>query len=218
MRTSVAILIPTFKRAHKIPSLTMNALEATADAQCVYFCCEEDDAETIEAVERTPGAEIIINSRTRSYAGAINTGVLETDEDYVFAGADDLNFVQGWFEFASAMMKDPIKVVGTNDMGNPEVLAGSHATHYLVAREYAHNGVADEPGIMLFEGYDHNWVDKEFIMTAQKRGVYAHCHESIVEHQHWAWNKAPMDNTYNRGVRSEASDRETYLNRQHLWI
>ena len=216
MCVSVAILIPTFNRPFKVPLLTRNALENAPNAN-VYFCCEEDDLLTIDAVMDTEGANLIINTRTRSYSGAINTGVLETDEAYVFAGADDLNFRPGWLELALDMMTDQIKVVGTNDMGNPEVLAGSHATHYLVERSYALNGVIDSPGLMLFEGYDHNWTDKEFILTAQHRGAYAHCHESIVEHQHWAWNKAGIDDTYSRGMRSEAADRETFLSRQHLW-
>lgn len=213
---AVAILIPTFGRPHKVDSITRNALASTPGA-VVYFCCEDDDEATRNAVLNTEGANLIINTRTRSYSGAINTGVLETCEPYVFAGADDLNFMPGWFELAVDMMSDTIKVVGTNDMGNPEVLAGSHATHFLVEREYAYHGVIDSPGIMLFEGYDHNWTDKEFILTAQKRGVYAHCHEAVVEHQHWAWNKANIDNTYNRGLRSEPSDRDTFMGRQHLW-
>lgn len=213
---TVAILIPTYKRPHKVKGLTINALDTTPGGS-VYFCCEEDDLETITEVENTQNANLIINNRTRSYSGAINTGVLETNEPFIFAGADDLNFRDGWFDLASAMMTDPVKVVGTNDLGNAEVLAGNHATHYLVARDYAYNGVMDSPGIMLFEGYDHNWTDREFILTAQHRGVYAHCHEAIVEHQHWAWNKAGLDDTYNRGIRSEASDRETFSSRQHLW-
>lgn len=217
MRSQVAILIPTYRRAFKIPALTRNALEATPNAS-VYFCCEEDDSETIDAVLATNKAKLIINSRTRSYAGAINTGVLETCEPYVFAGADDLNFMPGWFEYAVDLMNEEVKVVGTNDLGNPEVLAGSHATHYLVERSYAFNGVVDSPGIMLFEGYDHNYVDTEFIATAKSRNTYAHCHEAIVEHQHWAWNKAIIDDTYNRGIRSESTDRATFISRQHLWI
>ncbi len=216
MRPQLAILIPTYNRPFKIDPLTANALDTTPEAR-IYFICEEDDAESIRTVEANKYAQLIINSRTPSYSGAINTGVLETNEPFIFAGADDINFKPGWFLFAKDMIQGNIKVVGTNDMGNPEVLAGSHATHYLVERSYAFNGVADSPGLMLFEGYDHNWTDKEFILTAQHRNAYAHCHEAIVEHHHWAWGKASMDNTYNRGVQSESSDRTTFLSRQHLW-
>lgn len=214
--SAVAILIPTFGRPHKVESITRNVLASTPNAS-VYFCVEDDDKATQEAVATTEGANLIVNTRTRSYSGAINTGVLETCEPYVFAGADDLFFMPGWFELAEAMMSDTIKVVGTNDMGNPEVLAGSHATHFLVEREYAFYGVIDSPGIMLFEGYDHNWTDKEFVLTAQKRNAYAHCHEAVVEHHHWAWNKAGIDATYSRGMRSEPTDREVFMRRQHLW-
>jgi hypothetical protein len=114
-------------------------------------------------------------------------------------------------------MVDPIKVVGTNDLANPDVLAGSHATHYLVARDYATNGVVDAPGLMLYEGYDHNWTDTEFIETARHRGVFMPCLASVVEHRHWAWGKASMDETYSKGCRNERVDQMHFLERRALW-
>jgi hypothetical protein len=195
-----------------------NALQSSPDV-IVYFVVEPDDTGTMEMIGTNPfrNVNFIYNERSRNYAGAINTGVQRTTEPLVFAGADDLNFHAGWLEVAEAKMVDPIKVVGTNDLGNPYVLAGDHATHYLVARDYATNGVVDQPGLMLYEGYDHNWTDTEFVETARHRGVFAPCLESVVEHRHWAWGKASMDETYNKGCRNERVDQMHFLERRALW-
>jgi hypothetical protein len=216
MRDQVAVLIPTVGRPHRVAEIVQNVTSTCEDAR-VYFIVEADDIATMEAVLGTRNCTMIQNLRSRNYAGAINTGVQMTRMPFVFAGADDLQFHPGWFETAVATMTDTIKVVGTNDLGNSEVLAGEHATHYLVARDYAENGVADGDGIMLHEGYAHNWCDKEFIMTARHRGTFAPCLFSVVEHRHWAWGKATIDETYNKGSRTEPADRERYMARSHLW-
>jgi len=213
----VAVLIPTFGRAHRIPEVTTNVLESTEHAN-VYFICEADDQASIEAVTFTVGANLIINERKRNYAGAINTGVHATDEPYIFCGADDLWFHPGWYEEAKKVMRYPIRVVGTNDLYNPEVLTGAHATHYLVNRWYAYTGVPDRMGSTLCEEYEHNWCDTEFIAFATKRGVYAPCLTAIVEHRHWAWGKATIDATYDKGLRSEPKDRALFEQRKQLWI
>lgn len=214
--SQVAVLIPTLGRPNRIPEIVKN-VNATCEVARVYFIVEQDDPATRAAVIDTPNCTMITNTRSKNYAGAINTGVLMVRTPFVFAGADDLFFQPGWFEEAEQLMSDTVKVVGTNDLGNPEVLAGSHATHYLVCHEYAAEGVADGDGVMLHEGYRHNWCDKEFILTAQARGAFAPCMTSVVEHRHWAWGKAGLDDTYNKGIRDEPQDRQLFLNRQHLW-
>ncbi len=212
----LAILIPTYHRAHKIADVTCNALNSVDQAN-VYFIVESDDHASINAVVDTVGANLILNRRKANYAGAINTGVIYTNEPYVFAGADDINFHQGWFETAMTLMKKPIEVVGTNDLGNPTVMRGDHATHYLVSRNYATQGVADRDGVMLHEGYDHNWTDTEFIETAKWRGRFAPCLESKVEHLHVAFGKSCMDETYIKGMSNKEIDARLFQERSKLW-
>lgn len=212
----VAVLIPTLNRPHRIKSMVENVLESTEHAVC-YFICEHDDIASINEVKNTIGANLIVNERSRTYAGAINTALHKTDETILFAGADDLQFYAGWYETAKEKMTYPIRVVGTNDLHNPDVMAGAHATHYLVDRWYAYNGCIDQPGMMLCERYKHNYCDTEFIATATSRGVYASCLGSIVEHHHWTWGKADMDDTYAKGRDTEYVDRQLFDERKHLW-
>jgi hypothetical protein len=113
---------------------------------------------------------------------------------------------------------------------NPYVLAGTHATHYLVSRWYLENagGVADAPPgdpswpaslrpPVLFEGYDHNYTDTEFIETARARGVFAPCLDAVVEHLHVVAGKAQWDETYRKGAARMGDDEVLFQQRRGLW-
>lgn len=91
------------------------------------------------------------------YAKKINYGIEVTDDDWILAGADDLNFHSGWAEEAVRVSEQTRKrFVGTNDRANPAVMSGKHATHPLVHRSYVTElGTIDEPGKLYHEGYSH---------------------------------------------------------------
>ena len=61
------------------------------------------------------------------------------------------------------------------------------------------------PGKVLHD-YDHNFVDTELVQVAMRRGVYAHCHTSIVEHRHPLWGLAEHDATYDLSAAHYATD------------
>lgn len=161
-----------------------------------------------------------INQRSGNYAGAINTAYFKTKEKYFFCGADDLDFRPGWLEKCLEKMVDPIKVVGTNDLHNRDVLHARHATHYLVSREYIkkHSGVFDKKNLVLPENYSHNWTDREFIEVAKLRKVFAPCMEAVVEHLHWAWRLSTKDETYKKQDGSFKSDAKLYQKRRSLLL
>jgi len=196
---NTAIFIPTYRRADRLAQVRENALQSAPDQVNVYFIIERTD-EASHAVLASLRANIIFNKGKPNYADAINTAYHHTDEPYFFCGADDLDFRPGWLAIAMTKMVDPIRVVGTNDLHNGEVLAGEHATHYLIDRRYIQeeSGVADQPDTVLSNGYFHNWTDREFIALAQKRGRFAPCLESIVEHRHWGWGLNVKDATYEK--------------------
>jgi hypothetical protein len=48
-------------------------------------------------------------------------------------------------------------------------MAGRHSTHSLVTRDYVERfGTIDEAGVVLHEGYPHEFVDDEFVQTAMQ--------------------------------------------------
>jgi hypothetical protein len=204
---NLAILIPTYGRTDRLQAVVDDALAGTPGAN-VYLIMEPHEAVSVDGA-----ITITRDEGYGTYAHAINDGYEITDELLVFAAADDLHFELGWYEHARDMLHGGIQVAGTNDLHNPEVLAGEHATHYLVQRAYLDMVGGDAlagPGTFLTTAYTHNWVDKEFVQTAQLRGVFAPCLDAIVEHRHVAWGLAGMDATYDKSFAQEPLDRAVY--------
>lgn len=222
----LSIIIPSYGRPDKIKGVLQNVILSTLTRDIEVLVVVERGQQMNEymaATYDTP-AKVIVNEGPKNYAGAVNTayGAISSDSTHIFLGADDLNFHQDWDFFALQALKasSHLRVVGTNDLGNAQVLAGTHATHYLIDRRYIDEigGVADgSKGQVLFEGYDHNYTDTEFIGTAKARAVFTPCLTSIVEHIHPAFGKAALDPTYEKGNLHLRDDSELYLSRIPLW-
>jgi hypothetical protein len=181
----------------------------------VVFIADGEDWDTHEAVIAA-GAELMVHSGR--YSEKINlAAALTPSTPYLFLGADDLRFHAGWFEAARSKMTGDVQVVGTNDLGNPRVTAGQHATHFLVKREYVAQGTIDGKPGLLHEGYVHNFVDDEFLGTARWRGAYAMALDSHVEHLHPDWGKAATDEVYAIGQLTFDRDRVLCQSRRSLW-
>jgi hypothetical protein len=215
MLPSLIILIPVLHRPHRVEPM----LETTA-GYSVLFLATKNDGQEITELRRLNADYLVIGpNQVGDYAKKINLGVRETKEDLIFLGADDLNFHSGWFENACKRLQPSIGVVGTNDLGNPSVIAGHHATHSLVTRSYIENfGTIDERGKALHEGYVHEYVDNELVMTAKKRRAWAFAKDSIVEHLHPNWGKAPNDSLYMMQRQRMNLGRQLFIRRQRLWM
>lgn len=215
----VAILVPLLRRPWRVAPLLGSITATTTVPHQVVFACTPSDLATIDAVH-TAGYKPLLVDRHRKgdYARKIQAGIDATDTPFVFTGADDLKFHPHWFEKARAKMVDGIGVVGTNDLANPRVVAGEHATHSLVARWYCELGTIDEPGVLLHHGYVHEFVDDELVGTAKKRGAWAFAADSHVEHLHPIYNPAvPMDEMYADQRRRMGVSRTLYTRRRALW-
>lgn len=217
----IAVLVPVLGRPDRAAALAENLAAATSVPHRLLFMCTPGDDAQIAACEET-GADVLVLDQPRQpgdFARKQNAGYHATTEPYVFLGADDLRFHPGWdtaaLEIAEAY---DVGVVGTNDLGNALVRAGHHATHSLVARCYADTlGTIDEPGQVLHEGYDHQYVDNELVETAQARGCFAFAPDSIVEHLHPFWGKGRLDDTYRAGLAQGNRDRRLFHARRRLW-
>lgn len=213
---NVAILVPMLRRAHRVAPLLESIGETAPDAR-VVFVCSPGDTQVLEAVQ--PHQHLVVDGPfPGDYARKINAGVEATTEPLVFMGADDLLFHPGWLEAATARLTAGIGVVGTNDLGSKRVMAGVHSTHSLVTRDYIERfGTIDEPGRALHEGYPHEFVDDELVQTAMARNAWAFAPDSIVEHLHPSWGKAPTDELYDQQADRMARGRRIYRERRRLW-
>jgi hypothetical protein len=170
-----------------------------------------------------PTVRFVRNTRSKNCCGAFNSGHEAITAPYWFAAGDDLNFHHGWNEPALSVMQDEelgAKIVGTRDLHNPNVEAGWTATHFLVDTEYSRTrGLTfDEvPGLIACESYGHDFFDTEACAVATSRGVFQPCMAAIVEHQHWCFGKANVDETYQRSQDMCKGDPEIFAARLAAW-
>lgn len=210
------ILVPVLNRPKNVQPLVDSIVATTAGAHILFICDEGDSAE-LEALDAVSNYAIEWISPGGNYAEKINAGIAATEEPLLFLGADDLKFWPGWLAESLAVMAKPTGVVGTNDVCNPKVMAGEHATHFLITREYAECGQIDGAPGVLHEGYLHEFVDNELIATARARGAYAHAGRAVVEHLHPMAGKANMDELY-AGMPARMKQGEAlYKERSPLW-
>jgi hypothetical protein len=200
------------------PGTVQPLVESIGDSADVLFICSPHDTTTDAC--RATGRDVLTvgwEPGPGDYARKINAGYRVTDDPLLFLGACDLRFHPGWLDAAKTKLTDGIGVVGTNDLGNARVIRGEHATHSLVTRAYADLGTIDgQPGI-LHEGYHHEYVDDELVGTAKHRQAWAFAPDSVVEHLHPSWGKAPTDHLYDaQRLRMAASWRD-YRNRRRMW-
>lgn len=215
----ILIVVPVLRRPHRVAPLIESIEAVTPEPHRTLFVCTPGDDGEIAAI-KDAGAEFIETPEPHApgdYQRKINLAYLATWEPLLFLGADDLHFHPGWLPAALAQLAEGIGVVGTNDLGNKRTARGVHSTHSLVTREYADRGTIDEPHKILHEGYPHEFCDDELVQTARKRRAYAHAPESIVEHLHPNWNKAPMDPLYAAEPRRMVEGRKVFRGRRRLW-
>lgn len=204
MKPLVTVIVPVLNRPQNAEPF-MDSLHASTDrAKVIAVCSNEADG----VAWATVGAWAPVIPKV-SYPEKANYVLRYAQRPYVFLCGDDVRFHRGWLEAALAADAD---VVGTNDLGNPRVMAGEHGTHLLIRRSYIEERGAswDGPGVLCHEGYRHWFVDDEIVQVAKQRGVWASATDSIVEHLHPTWGKAPDDETYALGESFRERDLELF--------
>jgi hypothetical protein len=214
----VAVIVPTRGRPQRAKPF-MDSLRASTGLATAYAIVHEDD-DSAEAW-RAAGATVIL-SDVEGWAPKCNFGYRQTKESWLFFTGDDVRFHGGWLDHAMAaagshhMAGVPFnQVIGTNDLGNPRVLRGDHAVHWLISRSYI-DGVGaswDGPGVVCHEGYRTWFADDEVVIAAKQRGTFAMALGSIVEHLHPAWGKGEKDETYTVNEEFIQADRKLFEKR-----
>ncbi len=206
-----AILVPAMR--HTNAQRFMDSLRASTSLATVYAIAAPGEEDAIEAW-RAAGAQTIKGSGA-TFAERMNLGYRMTDEPWVFITGDDVTFRAGWLDHAQAVAGSTYDVVGTNDLGNPRVTSGEHATHLLIRRSYAddHGASWDGPQSICHEGYRHWFVDDEIVLAAKQRNAWAMALGSIVEHHHPLWGKAEDDAVYRLGQSFATEDQERFEER-----
>jgi hypothetical protein len=215
----VAVLVPVLGRPeHAAPF--MASLRASTGLARAYAICDRGDEDAATAWKQA-GATVLLpldpaDDRPGTFAEKVNEGYRVTSEPWLLLTGSDVRFHPGWWDHALAAAEgDRFSVVGTNDLGNPRVMAGEHSPHPLVRRLYVDQVGAswDGPGIVCHEGYQHNFVDDELVTAAKQRGTWTPALASRVEHLHPFWQKAELDEVHKLGQSSFEEDRKLFEER-----
>lgn len=224
MTAQVAILVPVVQRPHHAePFMTSLRHSGPEDAWTVYPICDRSDTTAIDAWTAHAGAVLVGDflALPGTFAEKVNHGYQRTSQPWLFLVGSDVVFHPGWLNAALAVAeRTGAQVVGTNDRGNSAVMAGEHATHMLIRREYVDTEGAswDGPGVVCHEGYRHCYVDNEIVAVAKQRGTWASARDSVVEHLHPAFGKAERDDVYEIGDRNQIFDGGTFRHREMLYM
>lgn len=130
--------------------------------------------------------------------------------EWIALMADDLVPSPGWLDEALLAMSSLSSpgVVAFNDLHSDGNL---YAAHSLVGRKF----VDEYLGGRLFPPYYKVWwVDREISDKAKAVGLYAWAKKSVVEHRHWNWNLAKVDQTYADAIPFYGSDEKVYISRK----
>ena len=193
----VTVIVPVLNRPQNAEPFMRSLRASTGMAAVLAVCSEPDDVAAWDAA----GAETLFTDE-ESFACKVNAGFKKADTPWVFICGDDVKFHPGWLDKAQHVAEiQGVGVVGTNDLGNPRVMLGEHATHILIRRSYIDEQGAswDGPGVVCHEGYRHWYVDDEIVTVAKMRGEWAMALGSFVEHLHPIWEKGEQDATYELG-------------------
>lgn len=111
MFTSIAVLIPTRKRVHRLQTMLASFLEATVDLNVVelVFKVDDDDVETQAYLLGHPEAsrwKVVVGPRLQGYSSMpafFNVMAQETCASVLMCGNDDMVFrTRGWAELILA--------------------------------------------------------------------------------------------------------------------
>jgi hypothetical protein len=219
----LAILVPVLGRDHQIePLLESIAASTESPYRVVFICSPSDPAREICLASDADTVIVPWEPDRADFAKKINLAYNTFEEDWYFQAATDLVFQPGWDTRAFHVARNSrCGVIGTNDLGNPSVQRGHHATHIIFSRAYIEeygSGTFDGSGAVFSELYDHQFCDTEFIQTAKLRKQFKPSLRSVVEHMHPHWGKGEMDGTYLKSERSYREDAALYSQRMRILL
>jgi hypothetical protein len=217
---ATAVVVPVLGRVHRAVPFMASLTASTESAVAVAVCSADADV----AAWAAAGARTVRVDDTRvSFPCKVNDAyrAIGDEFDWLFVTGDDVSFHPGWLERAQAVAAaTEARVVAVNDLLNEAVMAGTHGTHVLVSTSYVRDVGAswDGPGLVCCEEYRHWYVDNEWSMVAQQRGVWAAALDAVVEHLHWTANKAKLDETYRVALDQATADRDIWARRAARFI
>jgi hypothetical protein len=211
----VDILVPVLWRAHTAGPF-MASLAATGEldrVQVSVVACYADVG-ALRSWSSHNVQLIKVSDDRPTFAQKINDAYRRTEAPWILLVGDDVEFRHGWLDALLTTARETgARVVGTNDGGMQA--RSEMSPHPMIERAYVDvlGASLDGPKIVCHEGYRHNYVDREILLVAQRRGVYAFSTRSLVRHLHHGQGVSPVDSTYEVGTRHLMTDKALWKER-----
>lgn len=213
----IDVLVPVLGRPQNVAPLVESFLSTASPMDELYFICSPGDDAQIEAVLSLGQRGTIVNFEPGhgDYARKMNWGFRSSERPFLLLAADDVTFEAGWRD-AVLDCAEGYGVIGTNDMASRHVTSGRSSTHPLVRRSYIEEqgGSLDGPGVLIHEGYDHNFSERELVELAKRRGQWTFCREAIIRHRHPLWGTTAWDPTYEKAMACYEEDARLFRDRR----
>ena len=197
----ICVIIPTYKRAHRLPSFIYN-FQKNSTRSTLYFVITPDDLESKEYLEKVSQNYFVYDGE---YVASVNYGFLQTKEPFVLFAADDVEFRPNW-ERLLDLFDDNTHIVGGVDSWEISK-SMKHISHPLFRREYIKSTPYDTP---YNPDYVHYMCDIEFVQRGFKDNAVKIIPEILIEHYHPYMKTAPQDDTYSRSIINGKNDKKTY--------
>src|SRR5258706_95302 len=151
---TLAIMLPTYKRPHRLAEVAQNIKDTTKNSYTLYFGVEPDDKASQEAVVAM-GYQVVLNRYPMGYSGTIQSIYESSDEPLMVHINDDFEFLPNWDEHPIAMFETPqVMVVGVPQHESDK----TYSAICFIRRKYIEeqSGVIDMPN-RVFYPYGHNY-------------------------------------------------------------
>jgi len=217
------VVVPVLWRPARLRPVAAAITAATSSSHRLTFVADADDLATREEL-LAAGLRFLIAPAVPRWGRATWSSKanhayreLEPRAAYLAIFGDDVKPAAGWdLRVLEVFASDPgAGVVGTNDLCNPRVMAGRHATHPVISRAYVerHGGAtADGVDPLFSEAYRHAYTDGELVHVAKARRAFRPCLDAIVEHLH-PQRGFESDRVYELGRSYLLTDRATQKER-----
>lgn len=218
----LAIIVPVMRRPHNAHPFMASLRMSMTEPRTVYAVCDPGDDPTIGAWAGE-GAVTLICPNGSTFPIKVQYAYTETKSEWIMLVGDDVRFARGWWAevMKVACMNPEAQLISTNDMHNPFVTAGIHATHPVIRRSWVDECGAswDGPGHIAHVGYSHAYVDEEWTTKARMDGVFAPALAARVDHLHPTWSGSAWDDVYALGIEHYGEDHELFnMRHQHALI
>lgn len=196
----IAVLLPTYKRSHKLRAFIKQFNKVSTRAT-LYFLISPDDKDTLSELEKLSQNYSVIKG---GYVACVNYGFNSTKEPFVVFGADDNEFMPNWDrKLLSLADKYPDKHIfgGTDSWTISQTL--KHISHPMLRRSFF-----KEAPYTKFE-YRHYMPDIELI---QSNYDIVHIEpKTFIEHHH------KTDDTTKHIQKISTKDKDIYLRRRAMF-